>query len=67
MEDLPPPPPEYCESVYRRVVPHLSARGLGAGGVAAGFVWCQACSAMSLLESDGDNGGRTYLPLITNG
>jgi len=67
MEDLPPPPPEYCESVYRRVVPYLSARGLGARGVAAGCARCQACSAMSLLENDGDNGGRTYLPLITNG
>ena len=67
MADLPPPPPEYCESVYRRVVPYLSARGLGARGVAAGCARCQACSAMSLLESDGDNGGRTYLPLITNG
>jgi len=67
MEDLPPPPPEYCESVYRRVVPYLSARGLAARGVAAGCARCQACSAMSLLENDGDNGGRTYLPLITNG
>jgi len=67
MEDLPAPPPEYCESVYRRVVPYLSARGLGARGVAAGCARCQACSAMSLLENNGDNGGRTYLPLITNG
>jgi radical SAM protein (TIGR04043 family) len=67
MEDLPPPPPEYCESVYRGVVPYLSARGLGARGVAAGCARCQACSAMSLLENNGDNGGRTYLPLITNG
>jgi len=67
MQDLPPPPPEYCESVYRRVVPYLSARGLGARGVAAGCARCQACSAMSLLENNGDNGGRTYLPLITNG
>jgi len=48
-------------------VPYLSARGLSARGVAAGCARCQACSAMSLLESDGDNGGRTYLPLITNG
>jgi radical SAM protein (TIGR04043 family) len=67
MADLPPPPPEYCESVYRRVVPHLTARGLGARGVAAGCARCQACSAMSLLENNGDNGGRTYLPLISNG
>src|SRR5262249_11442664 len=67
MEDLPPPAPEYCESVYRRVVPYLTARGLGARGVAAGCAWCQACSAMSLLEDNGDNGRRTYLPPITNG
>jgi biotin synthase-related radical SAM superfamily protein len=67
MADLPPPPPEYCESVYRRVVPYLAARGLGARGVAAGCARCQACSAMSLLENNGDNGGRAYLPLITNG
>jgi len=67
MEDLPPPPPEYCESVYRRVVPYLADRGLGARGVAAGCARCQACSAMSLLENNGDDGGRTYLPLITTG
>jgi radical SAM protein (TIGR04043 family) len=66
MEDLPPPAPEYCESVYRRVVPYLAARGLGARGVAAGCARCQACSAMSLLEN-GDQGGRTYLPLIASG
>src|SRR5499425_2351874 len=67
MADLPPPPPQYCESIYRRVVPYLADRGLGARGVAAGCARCQACSAMSLLENSGDNGGRTYLPLITNG
>src|SRR6516164_7486998 len=67
LEDVPPPPPRYCESVYRRVVPYLAARGLGARGVAAGCARCQACSAMSLLENNGDNNGRTYLPLITNG
>jgi radical SAM protein (TIGR04043 family) len=67
LEDMPPPPPQYCESVYRRVVPYLTARGLGARGVAAGCARCQACSAMSLLENSGDNGGRTYLPLIANG
>jgi radical SAM protein (TIGR04043 family) len=67
LEDMPPPPPRYCESVYRRVVPYLAARGLGARGVAAGCARCQACSAMSLLENNGDNGGRTYLPLIVNG
>lgn len=67
LQDLPPPPPQYCESVYRRVVPYLAARGLGARGVAAGCARCQACSAMSLLENSGDTGGRTYLPLVSNG
>jgi len=67
LQDMPPPPPEYCESIYRRVVPYLAARGLGARGVAAGCARCQACSAMSLLENRGDNDGRTYLPLLTSG
>ena len=67
MQDMAAPPAQYCESVYRRVVPYLTARGLGAQGVAAGCARCQACSAMSLLENSGDNGGRTYLPLIVNG
>jgi hypothetical protein len=30
MEHLAAPSPEYCETIYRRVVPYLSARGLGA-------------------------------------
>src|SRR5712692_8147187 len=67
LQHMPPPPPQYCESVYRRVVPYLAARGLGARGVAAGCARCQACSAMSLLESSGDSGGRTRLPLLGNG
>jgi len=67
MQDLAAPPAQYCESVYRRVVPYLTARGLGAQGVAAGCARCQACSAMSLLEGDGGNGGRTYLPLVSSG
>jgi len=67
LQDAPPPSPQYCESIYRRVVPYLAARGLGARGVAAGCARCQACSAMSLLESNGDAGGRTYLPLLSNG
>jgi radical SAM protein (TIGR04043 family) len=67
MERLEAPPPGYTESIYRRVAPYLVARGLGAGGVAAGCARCQACSAMSLLERDGDRGERTYLPLVGNG
>src|SRR5256885_11526566 len=36
LEDRLPPSAEYAESVYRRVVPYLQARGIGAAGVAAG-------------------------------
>jgi radical SAM protein (TIGR04043 family) len=66
MEHLPAPSPEYCETIYRRVVPYLTAHGLGARGVAAGCARCQACSAMSLLETTADNDGRTYLPILSN-
>ena len=66
MEDLVAPSPEYCETIYRRVVPYLSARGLGAHAVAAGCARCQACSGMSLLEGRADADGRTHLPLLTN-
>jgi radical SAM protein (TIGR04043 family) len=50
MEDLPPPSAEYTETVYRQVVPYLTARGLSAEGAAAGCARCQACSAMSTVE-----------------
>ena len=66
MEDLVAPSPEYCETIYRRVVPYLTARGLGAHGVAAGCARCQACSAMSLLEGSTDTDGRTFLPLLSH-
>ena len=71
MADLLPPSPEYTESIYRRVVPYLTARGLSAHGAAAGCARCQACSAMSLLEpgrvfGDGDD-ERTHLPLVSRG
>jgi radical SAM protein (TIGR04043 family) len=66
MEQMTAPSPEYCEAIYRRVVPYLSARGLGARGVTAGCARCQACSAMSLLEGTTDADGRTHLPLVSN-
>ena len=66
MEDLVAPSPEYCETIYRRVVPYLRARGLGAHAVAAGCARCQACSGMSLLEGRADADGRIHLPLLTN-
>ncbi|HYH48663.1 MAG TPA: MSMEG_0568 family radical SAM protein [Acidimicrobiia bacterium] len=50
LEDRLPPSPEYMESVYRRVVPYLQARGIGAAGATAGCARCQACSALGALE-----------------
>ena len=67
MEDLVAPSPEYCETIYRRVVPYLKARGIGAYTAAAGCARCQACSGMSLLEGRADIDGRTYLPLVSHG
>jgi len=67
MEDLVAPPPDYCETIYRRVVPYLRARGIGAHTAAAGCARCQACSAMSLLEGGPAASGRTCLPLLSHG
>ena len=37
LEDHLPPSAEYMESVYRRVVPYLQARGIGAAGAHGGM------------------------------
>jgi radical SAM protein (TIGR04043 family) len=68
MADFRPPPREVVESVYRRVVPHLMARGLSAAGVTAGCARCQACSGLGAFErSDGGiRDGRPSLPLLTH-
>src|SRR5262245_12832380 len=66
MEKMVAPSPEYCEAIYRRVVPYLTARGLCARGVSAACARCQACSGMSLLEERTDADGRTHLPLLIN-
>jgi radical SAM protein (TIGR04043 family) len=50
LEDRLPPSAEYTGSVYRRVLPYLQARGIGASGVAAGCARCQACSALGAME-----------------
>ena len=50
LEDRLPPSAEYMESVYRRVVPYLQARGIGAAGALAGCARCQACSALGAME-----------------
>jgi biotin synthase-related radical SAM superfamily protein len=50
LEDRLPPAPEYMEGVYRRVLPYLQARGIGAATALAGCARCQACSALGALE-----------------
>jgi radical SAM protein (TIGR04043 family) len=66
MEHVRPPPREAVEAVYRRVVPHLAARGMSAAGVTAGCARCQACSGLGAFErSDGGiRDGRPSLPLL---
>ena len=68
MEHFRPPPREAVEAVYRRVVPHLAARGMSAAGVTAGCARCQACSGLGAFErSDrGIRDGRPSLPLLTH-
>jgi radical SAM protein (TIGR04043 family) len=62
--DALPPGPEDMESVYRRVVPYLVARGLGSWNVRAGCARCQACSAMTAMERSLVHDGRRSLPLV---
>jgi radical SAM protein (TIGR04043 family) len=50
MEDFVPPDATYMESIYRKVVPYLTARGLDLKGSAAGCARCQACSAMGAVD-----------------
>jgi radical SAM protein (TIGR04043 family) len=58
MEDVVPPSAAYAESIYRRVVPYMVARGMDAAGAGAGCARCQACSAMNLFKTE------DALPLI---
>ncbi len=64
MQDVLPPPPDYVESMYRRVVPYLVAHGLGSWDVHAGCARCRACSAMSAFERTVDVPDRRRLPLL---
>ena len=61
LEDRLPPSAGYMESVYRRVVPYLQVRGIGAAGAAAGCARCQACSALGALERAAPD--RRLIPL----
>ena len=67
MADVLPPPREVVEAVYRRVVPHLLARGMSAAGVHAGCARCQACSGLGAFERTdrGIRDGRPGLPIVS--
>lgn len=68
MEDWLPPPPDYMETMYKRVAPSLVERGLSSADVAAGCARCQACSGMSAYENGQEGQGhddtRTRLPVL---
>jgi radical SAM protein (TIGR04043 family) len=51
MQETQPPSAAYTTSVYRRVASHMALRGMDAGTVAAGCARCQACSAISSLQT----------------
>jgi hypothetical protein len=53
-----PPSAAYTENVYRRVLPYLQARGIGASTASAGCARCQACSALGALERESATGRR---------
>ncbi len=50
MEDVPAPPAQYTERIYRRVAGYLAERGLGADTAVAGCARCQACSALNTVQ-----------------
>lgn len=67
MGDLLPPSADYVGTIYQQVAPYLSGRGLLSTSVKAGCARCQACSAMSLLETrvDGEDQAPTPVRLGT--
>ena len=65
MQDVLPPPPEYVESMYRQVVPHLVANGFTSGSVKAGCARCNACSAMGAFEREVNGSSRRNFPILS--
>jgi radical SAM protein (TIGR04043 family) len=51
LQDAQPPSAAYTESVYRRVASYMALRGMDASTVSAGCARCQACSAISSLQT----------------
>lgn len=64
MADWLPPAPDYVESMYRRIGPYVTSRGLGSWNVTAGCARCQACSAIAAFEESDDVASRTHLPVL---
>lgn len=64
LQDLLPPPPDYVESMYRQVVPHLVESGLTSNKVKAGCARCNACSGMGAFERETNGSYRRNLPIL---
>jgi hypothetical protein len=52
MADVPAPPREYTEPIYRKVDGFLAERGLTADTAVAGCARCQACSSLNLVQQN---------------
>src|SRR5205814_8640597 len=63
LEDRLPPSPEYMDGVYRRVLPYLRARGIGAATATAGCARRGACPALGALERREATPGRRLIPV----
>jgi len=58
MADVVPPEREYTERIYRKVAAYMSARGMDVSTPKAGCARCQACSALSSVQSALQIGAR---------
>lgn len=59
MADVVPPSREYTERIYRKVAAYMTARGMDTSTPTAGCARCQACSALSSVQSALQIGART--------
>ncbi|HEV7193846.1 MAG TPA: MSMEG_0568 family radical SAM protein [Jatrophihabitantaceae bacterium] len=58
MADVVPPEREYTERIYRKVAAYMTARGMDTSTPKAGCARCQACSALSSVQSALQIGAR---------
>lgn len=52
----------YTKRVYRRVASYMATHGMDASTVSAGYARCQACSAMSSLQTGPADVGVAFIP-----